>query len=96
MIPTPIDNCLLTALLILFVIGCSSEQTPVPNETMDSIHALRTPDSRFANVPDFPFEPKYAEVPGGLRMAYIDEGPRDGNPVVLLHGEPSWSEVTTF
>ncbi len=51
---------------------------------------LRTPDERFANLPDFPFAPNYQEI-DGLRIHYLDEGPRDANPVVLLHGEPSWS-----
>lgn len=49
---------------------------------------FRTPDERFSNLPDFPWEPKYHEW-DGLRLAYIDEG--DGQPVVLFHGEPSWS-----
>ena len=49
---------------------------------------FRTPDERFDNLPDFPWEPKYHEW-DGLRLAYIDEG--DGQPVVLFHGEPSWS-----
>lgn len=48
---------------------------------------LRTPDDRFTDVPDFPYEPRYAEV-DGYRMAYIDEGA--GDPVLCLHGEPSW------
>lgn len=51
---------------------------------------LRTPDERFANLPGYPFEPHYVGV-GGLRMHYLDEGPRDADPVLLLHGEPSWS-----
>ena len=51
---------------------------------------LRTPDSRFAAVPDFPWTPKFAEV-GGLRIAYVDEGPRDAEIVLLMHGEPTWS-----
>ncbi|MEI6621794.1 MAG: alpha/beta fold hydrolase, partial [Actinomycetes bacterium] len=58
-----------------------------------AIDAVRTPDERFADLPDFPYEPQYLEdVAGfGLRMAYIDEGPV-GAPVVLcLHGEPTWS-----
>jgi haloalkane dehalogenase len=56
---------------------------------------LRTPDSRFHDLPDFPFTPHYREVrdPDGttLRIGAIDEGPRDAAPVLLLHGEPSWS-----
>ena len=51
---------------------------------------LRTPDERFADLPDFPFAPHYVDV-DGLRMHYLDEGPPDGEVVLLLHGEPSWS-----
>ena len=54
------------------------------------IEFVRTPESRFDSVPDYPFDPKYIEV-DGLRMHYVDEGPRDASPVLLLHGEPSWS-----
>jgi haloalkane dehalogenase len=56
---------------------------------------LRTPDERFENLPGYPFEPNYIEVPdgegGSLRIHYVDEGARDANPVLLIHGEPSWS-----
>ena len=56
---------------------------------------LRTPDERFENLPGYPFDPKYIEVPDGedgqLRIHYVDEGPRDAAPVLLMHGEPSWS-----
>lgn len=52
--------------------------------------ALRTPDERFAALPDFPYRPHYTEV-GGLRVAHIDEGPRDAPTVLLMHGEPTWS-----
>jgi haloalkane dehalogenase len=59
------------------------------------MQTLRTPDARFAGLPDFPFEPRYADVPdqdgGSLRMAWAEAGPADGAPVLLLHGEPSWS-----
>jgi len=48
----------------------------------------RTPDERFAGLPDFPFAPRYVEV-GGLRTHYLDEGM--GEPILLLHGEPTWS-----
>jgi haloalkane dehalogenase len=51
---------------------------------------LRTDESRFASVPDFPYEPAYAEL-GALRMAYVTAGPADGPVALLLHGEPSWS-----
>lgn len=51
---------------------------------------LRTPDSRFDNLPGYDFAPHYVEV-DGMRMHYIDEGARDGEVVLLLHGEPSWS-----
>jgi haloalkane dehalogenase len=53
-------------------------------------HILRTPDERFENIVDFPYEPSYADVLG-LRMSYIDTGPADAQPVLLMHGEPSWS-----
>ena len=51
---------------------------------------LRTPDERFADLPGYPFAPHYVEV-DGLRIHYVDEGPRGAAPVLLLHGEPSWS-----
>lgn len=49
---------------------------------------LRTSDDRFANLPDFSYEPKYVEIEG-LRMAYVEAG--EGDPVLMLHGEPTWS-----
>jgi haloalkane dehalogenase len=59
------------------------------------MHPLRTPDDRFTDLPDFPWTPRYVEVADGdggvLRVACIDEGPREAEPVLLLHGEPSWS-----
>ncbi len=51
---------------------------------------FRTPDARFENLADYDYEPNYMEI-GGLRVHYIDAGPKDGAPVLLLHGEPSWS-----
>jgi haloalkane dehalogenase len=51
---------------------------------------LRTPEERFVNLPGFPFSPHYVEVEG-LRIHYIDEGPRTAHPVLLMHGEPTWS-----
>lgn len=59
------------------------------------MQTLRTPDDRFADLPDYPFGPNYVEVDdqdgGTLRVHYLDEGSRDGSPILLLHGEPSWS-----
>ena len=54
------------------------------------METLRTPDDRFANLPGYPFAPHYTET-DGLRIHYVDEGPRDAAPVLMLHGEPSWS-----
>ena len=54
------------------------------------MQVLRTPDERFTNLPGYPFAPHYTDV-DGLRIHYVDEGPRQADPVLLLHGEPSWS-----
>jgi len=51
---------------------------------------VRTEDSRFEKLPGYDFEPHYIGI-DGLRMHYVDEGPADAAPVLLLHGEPSWS-----
>lgn len=51
---------------------------------------VRTPDSRFEHLPGYGFAPQYIDI-DGLRMHYVDEGPADALPVLLLHGEPSWS-----
>ncbi len=50
--------------------------------------AIRTPDELLEGLPDFPFTPRYRQV-GDLRLAHVDEG--DGRPVVMWHGEPTWS-----
>jgi haloalkane dehalogenase len=55
------------------------------------MRVLRTPDDRFSGVPGFDVPPRYVMLPGDLRMAYVEVGPPDGEPVLLLHGEPSWS-----
>lgn len=56
---------------------------------------LRTPDERFAGLADYPFAPHYLTVTDAdgteLRIHYLDEGPRDAAPILLMHGEPSWS-----
>jgi len=51
---------------------------------------VRTLDSRFEGLPDYDFAPHYVDI-DGMRMHYVDEGPSDGEVILLLHGEPSWS-----
>ena len=59
------------------------------------MQTLRTPDDAFADLPDFPFAPHYVEVDDGeggtIRIHHLDEGPADAAPVLLMHGEPTWS-----
>lgn len=58
--------------------------------------ALRTPDDRFNNLPDYPWSPHWtSSLPalGGLRMHYLDEGPKDGPVWLCLHGNPAWSYI---
>ena len=56
----------------------------------NNIKYVRTPEERFENLKDFPYEPHYTLVEN-LRMHYIDEGPESGEVILLLHGQPSWS-----
>ena len=60
-----------------------------------AMDTLRTPDDRFASLPGYPFAPHYADIADGedgeLRVHYVDEGPAGAPPVLLMHGEPSWS-----
>lgn len=51
---------------------------------------LRTPDSQFENLPGFDFGPHYIQI-GDYRVHYLDEGPEDGEVVLMIHGEPTWS-----
>jgi haloalkane dehalogenase len=55
------------------------------------MQVLRTPEERFIDLPGFPYQPNYVTVADGLRMAYVEAGPAGGQPVVLLHGDPTWS-----
>ncbi len=77
-------SCVTTALILSLacpVLAASEEIKP---------GILRTPDARFENLPGYDFEPHYIEV-GDYRVHYLDEGPADGEIVLLLHGEPTWS-----
>ncbi len=62
----------------------------------DVMKILRTPDERFEGLEGYPFAPHYAEVGDGLRLHYIDEGPAEADPILMLHGEPSWSYLYRF
>ena len=66
-----------------------------PQTTDAGLEYVRTPDERFADLPDFPFAPHHVEVDDGeggtLRVHHLDEGPADGPVVLLMHGEPTWS-----
>jgi haloalkane dehalogenase len=59
------------------------------------MQTLRTPDERFGDLPEFPYSPRYYELPddegGALRVAWVEDGPDGADPVLMLHGEPSWS-----
>ena len=57
-------------------------------ELMEGV--IRTPDERFENLSGYNFDPNYIEI-NNLRMHFVDEGPKDSRPILLLHGEPSWS-----
>lgn len=72
-------------LAAIFIASCTTV-------TADEIRpgVFRTPDDRFENLSGFDFEPHYAEV-NGLRIHYLDEGPADADPILLMHGEPTWS-----
>ena len=74
-----------------FLFSCSSEVEKISfleNEISPGV--LRTPEERFANLEDYPYEPNYMII-DGLRIHYLDEGPKDADPIFLLHGEPTWS-----
>ncbi len=58
--------------------------------TKGGIQYVRTPDYRFNNLPGYPFKPNYVLI-DGLRMHYVDEGPKNGEVILMLHGQPSWS-----
>ena len=59
--------------------------------------AKRTPDERFMDLVDYPFQPRYLQVDdtegGELRIHYLDEGPANGDVIFLIHGQPVWSYV---
>jgi haloalkane dehalogenase len=81
-----------TRLAELFAYALTLRRLRVSSPNM---RTLRTPEERFANLPEFPYAAQYCEVDdddgGALRVAWIAAGPPDADPVLMLHGEPSWS-----
>lgn len=80
----------LSVILLLIVVLAIAVVTLQGSTDWSKGEVTRTPEARFENLPDYDFAPHYVEV-RGYRMHYLDEGPRDGKPVLLLHGQPSWS-----
>lgn len=90
----------------LLLTGCAPQVTvarasdaclaePETLTTPAGVAFVRTPDACFENLPDWPYEAKYLEI-DGLRQAYVEVGPADGEPILLLHGQPSWSYLYRF
>ena len=78
-------------LILVFLFDNAFTQTQDIKNDHDILPGvLRTPDNRFENLTDYPFEPNYMFI-DGLRIHYLDEGPKDADPIILFHGEPAWS-----
>ena len=78
-------------LILVFLFDSAFSQTQDIKNDHDILPGvLRTPDNRFENLTDYPFEPNYMFI-DGLRIHYLDEGPKDADPIILFHGEPAWS-----
>jgi len=76
------------AILILSLVGLViALQAPT---SWTAAETIRTPEHRFASLADYPFAPNYADVEG-YRIHYVDAGPQDGELILLMHGQPSWS-----
>lgn len=75
-------------ILVLTCIGALVISTSFADEVRPGV--FRTPDARFENLKDYVFAPNYLEYEG-IRIHYVDVGPRDADPILLMHGEPSWS-----
>jgi haloalkane dehalogenase len=79
---------LILSFFVIFILNFCLSLNIYGNELKEGV--LRTPDDRFENLKDYPFKPNYMVI-DGLRIHYLDEGPKDADPILLLHGEPAWS-----
>jgi haloalkane dehalogenase len=89
-------------IFVLVATGCEKDEfttgglSNIPALTVDTlvstsgVEFVRTPDVYFDNLPDWPYSYQYVEI-DGMRQAYAETGPSDGEVVLLLHGQPSWS-----
>ena len=78
---------------IILIIFTTNSKTQIVSDNNDSDilpGVLRTPDERFEKLEDYRFKPNYMII-DGLRIHYLDEGPKDADPIILFHGEPAWS-----
>lgn len=76
--------------VVFALLSAACASTVNPQDVPLRSDALRTADHRFANLPGYAFEPNYLAI-DGYRVHYLDEGPTSADPVLLLHGEPTWS-----
>ncbi|MEL0199341.1 MAG: haloalkane dehalogenase [Gammaproteobacteria bacterium] len=83
---------LIVAISIAFIFYLSNQKPEIKYDRFNLVSPgiLRTPDDRFENLEDFPFKANYLTI-GDTRIHYLDEGPRNGEVIYLLHGEPAWS-----
>ena len=96
---------LLMAFLAITIMNCEKEDITIEENddleeemisgidtmtTASGIQFVRTPDEQFENLPDWPYDYQFVEI-NGLRQAFAETGPVDGEVVLLLHGQPSWS-----
>ncbi len=87
----------ITVLSAVLCMSCRDDDTQIDTSsdieiltTDNGVEFVRTPDSNFENIPNWPYEYQYVEI-DGLRQAYAEAGPTNGEVVLLLHGQPSWS-----
>ena len=79
---------MMRAMILLAVTAAIIPGTAAAQQIRPGVY--RTPDARFEDLPGYDFAPHYEDVQG-YRIHYLDEGPADGEPILLLHGEPTWS-----